>query len=95
MCTVNQTASTTEAGTLGLGQVSVGTPGERWDFRWSELPTNVGTFDEHRQRAVRSTGVGTPGLGQDFRLSEVPTYVGTSDTESHRKNILSAREMLE
>ena len=66
-CTVNQTASTAEAGTPGLGQVSVGTPGERRDFRRSELPTFVGTFDEHRQRAVRSTGAGTPGLGRDFR----------------------------
>ena len=31
--TVNQTANTAEARTPGLGQVSVGTPGERWDFR--------------------------------------------------------------
>jgi len=83
-CTVNQTASTAEAGTPGLGQVSVGTPGERRDFRRSELPANVGTSDEHRQRAVRSTGAGTPGLGRDFRLSGVPTYVGTSDVDSHR-----------
>ena len=65
-CAVNETASTTDAGTLGLGQVSVGTPGERRDFRWSELPMNVGTSDVHRQRAVRSTGVETPGLGRDF-----------------------------
>ena len=50
-CTVNQTASTAEAGTPGLGQVSVGTPGERRDFRRLELPANVGTSDEHRQRA--------------------------------------------
>jgi len=83
--TVNQTASTAEAGTPGSGQVSVGTPGERRDFRWTELPANVGTSDVHRQRAVRSTGAGTPGKGRDFRLSGVPTYVGTSDTESHRK----------
>ena len=83
--TVNQTASTAEAGTPGSGQVSVGTPGERRDFRWTELPANVGTSDVHRQRAVRSTGAGTPGLGRDFQLSGVPTYIGTSDTESHRK----------
>ena len=93
--TVNQTASTAEAGTPGSGQVSVGTPGERRDFRWTELPANVGTSDVHRQRAVRSTGAGTPGKGRDFRLSGVPTYVGTSDTTSHRKNILCAREVLE
>jgi len=49
--TVNQTANTAEAETPGLGQVSVGTPGERRDFRRSELPANVGTSDEHRQRA--------------------------------------------
>ena len=61
----------------------------------SELPANVGTSDVHRQRAVRSTGAGTLGKGRDFRLSGVPTYVGTSDTESHRKNILCAREVLE
>ena len=84
-CTVKQTASTADAGTPGLGQVSVGTPGERRDFRLSELPTNVGTSDEHRQRAVRTTGAETPGLGRDFRLSRVLTYAETSDTESHRK----------
>ena len=61
----------------------------------SELPANVGTSDVHRQRAVRSTGAGTPGKGRDFRLSGVPTYVGTSDTESHKKIILCAREVLE
>ena len=71
--TVNQTASTAEAGTPGLGQVSVGTPGERRDFRWLELPANVGTSDVHRQRAVRSTGARTPGLGRDFRLMGVST----------------------
>ena len=55
-----------------------------WVRSVSELPANVGTSDEHRQRAVRSTGAGTPGLGRDFRLSGVPTYVGTSDVDSHR-----------
>ena len=76
-------------------KVSVGTPGKRRDFRRSELPANIGTSDVHRQRAVRSIGAGTLGEGRDFRLSGVPTYVGTSDTESHRKNILCAREVLE
>ena len=62
-----QTASTVDAGTPGFGQVSVGTPGERRDFRRSELPANVGTSDEHRQRAVRRTiDAGTAGLGRDF-----------------------------
>ena len=65
--TVNQTANTAEAETPGLGQVSVGTPGERRDFRRSELPANVGTSDVHRQRAVRRTiDAGTAGLGRDF-----------------------------
>ena len=65
--TVNQTANTAEAGTPGLGQPSVGTPGERQDFRRSELPANVGTSDVHRQRAVRRTiDAGTAGLGRDF-----------------------------
>ena len=65
--TVKQTASTPDAETPGLGQVSVGTPGERRDFRRSELPTIVGTSDVHRQRAVRRTiDAGTAGMGQDF-----------------------------
>ena len=80
---LKQTANIANAGTPGFGQVSVGTPGERRDFRLLELPVNVGTFDEHRQRAVRSAGAGTPGLGRDFRPSGVPTYVGTSDVHSH------------
>ena len=46
--TVKQTASTFDAGTPGLGQVSVGTPEKRRDFRRSELSTVVGTFDVHR-----------------------------------------------
>ena len=83
MSPVKQTASTADAGTPGLGQVSVGTPGERRDFRLSELPTNVGTSNEHRQRAVRSTGAGTPGLGRDFRH------------QKSQKIILCAREVLE
>ena len=65
--TVNQTDNTAEARTPGLGQVTVGTPGERRDFRRSKLPANVGTSDVHRQRAVRRTiDAGTAGLGRDF-----------------------------
>ena len=78
--TVNQTANTAEAGTPGLGQPSVGTPGERQDFRRSELLANVGTSDVHKQRAIRSIiDAGTAGLGRDFCLSGLPT-VGSSDT---------------
>ena len=71
-CTVEQTASTTDAGTPGLGQVIVGTPDKRWDFRRSGLPTIVGTSDGHRQQ-VREPSM--PGL---------PAWVGTSDCREFR-----------
>ena len=82
---LKQTVSTSDAGTPGLGQVSVGTPGERRDFRRSELPANVGTSDVHRQRASQKHRCRDSGLSRDFGPSGVPTYIGTSDTESYRK----------
>ena len=83
-CTVEQTVNTTDAGTPGLGQVSVGTPNKRRDFRRSGLPTIVGTSDGHRQQVSRTIDAGTPGLGRDFRLSGLLTHIGTSDVHSHR-----------
>jgi len=81
--TVNQTASTAEAGTPGLGQVSVGTPGERRDFRRAQTASS----QKHRCRDswLRSglPTVGSSDLRRDFR---------------HRKSqkiILCAREVLE
>ena len=73
----------------------VGTPDKGREFRLSRVPTYVGTFDGRRRPASRTIGVGTPGLGQDFRLSRVLTHVGISDTDSHRKNNLRARGVLE
>ena len=42
-------------------QVSVETPGKRWDFRWSELPTCT-----VKQPASTAAGVGTPDMGREF-----------------------------
>ena len=83
--TVNQTASTAEAGTLGLGQVSVGTPGERRDFRRAQTASSQ---KNHRcwdcWLGSELLTVGTSDTRRDFRLSGVPTHVGTSDVHSHR-----------
>ena len=70
-------------GQTPLETANVGTSDERRDFRLPELPTNVGTSDEHSQQVSRTIDAGTPGLGRDFRLSGVPTHVGTSDVHSH------------
>ena len=84
-CTVNQTASTAEAGTPGLGQVSVGTPGERRDFRRSELPT-VGTPGERRDFRQAQTASSQKHRCRDPWLrSGLPT-VGSSDLD--RKSVV-------
>ena len=63
---------------------NVGTSNECRDFRWSKLPTNVGTSDVHSQQVSRTIDAGTPGLGRDFRLSGVLTHVRNFDIHSHR-----------
>ena len=83
--TVNQTANTAEAGTPGLGQVSVGTPGERRDFRRAQTASsqkNHRCWDCWLGSGLLT--VGTSDTRRDFRLSGVPTHVGTSDVHSHR-----------
>ena len=37
-----------------------------WVKSVSELSTNVGTSDGHRQQVRRTIDAGTPGLGRDF-----------------------------
>ena len=87
-------------------QVSVGTPGKRWDFRRVQstkqpslqmpgLPASVGTSDVHRQRASQKHR-----CRDSWLRSGLPT-VGSSDLRRdfrHRKSqkiILCAREVLE
>jgi hypothetical protein len=83
MSAVNQTASTADAGTPGLGQVSVGTPDERWDFRRAQTASSQmhGCWDSWLRSGLPS--VGSSNLRRDFQ---------------HRKSqkiILCAREVLE
>ena len=74
-CTVNQTASTAEAGTPGLGQVSVGTPGERRDFRRAQTASS----QKHRCRDpwLRSglPTVGSSDLRRDFRRRQSQKFI--------------------
>ena len=65
-------------------QVSVGTPGKRRDFRWSELPTIVGTSDEHNLNKQPAQLM--PGLPASVRsVSELPANVGTSDGRNSQR----------
>ena len=63
--TVKQTASTTDAGTPGLSQVSVRTPGKRRDFRRAQLNKTASTIDA-RTPGLGQVSVGTLGKRQDF-----------------------------
>ena len=82
-CTVKQTASTADAGTPGLGQVSVETPSERRDFRRARTASS----QKHRCRdSWLKSGlptVGTSDLRRDFQHRKL------------QKIILCAREVLE
>ena len=64
-------------------QVSVGTPGKRRDFRRSEVPTNIGTFDvrskrNSQHRRCRDSRLGSGQCWNSRRTSGLPT-VGTLD----------------
>ena len=99
--TVEQTVSTTDAGTPGLGQVSVGTPRKRRDSRRSELPTNVETSDVHRQSVSQKhrcrdsrlrTGLPTvesSNIRQDFRRPQSPCRLSDWESELPAKVMTS------